>query len=94
MYFNINVESGKAFECDNFLDPISEDTIKKGWSLQTDESKTEITLRSLFWPGYVGYHRTNSHIFGGVYMGNGCRSQDLPFIIWGMILVRIWYLMS
>ena len=45
----------------------------------------------MVWPGYVGYHRTNSHIFGGLYMGSGCRSQDLPFIIWGMILVRIWY---
>lgn len=74
-------ESGKAFECDNFLDPLSEDEVKKSWSLQTDESRTEITIRSLIWPGYLGYHRTNSNIFGGVYMGNGCRSQDLPFII-------------
>jgi radial spoke head protein 9 len=68
-------------ERDDFLDPLSHDTIKKSWSVQSDESKTEITIRSLLWPGYVGYHRTNSSIFGGVYMGTGIRSQDLPFIL-------------
>jgi radial spoke head protein 9 len=68
-------------EREDFLDPLSQDPVKKSWSLQADESKTEITLRNLVWAGYVGYHRTNSNIFGGVYMGNGIRSQDLPFII-------------
>ncbi|MCB0368789.1 MAG: hypothetical protein KDD45_04905 [Bdellovibrionales bacterium] len=77
----IDLESGKAFECDNFLDALSSDAIKSSWSVQSDASRTEITLRSLLWPGYVGYHRTNSVIFGGVYMGNGLRSQDLPFIV-------------
>lgn len=33
------------------------------------------------WPGYVGYHRTNSGIFGGVYIGSGIRSHDFPFLI-------------
>lgn len=81
MYQCANAESGKSFECDNFLDPVSQDPIKKSWSLQTDESKTEITLRSLLWPGYVGFHRTNSTIFGGIYIGNGVRSQDIHFLI-------------
>lgn len=60
---------------------MSQDAVRKSWSLQTDESKTEITLRSLLWPGYVGYHRTNSGIFGGVYMGNGIKSQDFAFLV-------------
>lgn len=68
-------------ERDDFMDPISHDPIKGSWSIQTDESKTEITIRSLLWPGYVGYHRTNSTIFGGVYMGSGLRANDLQFII-------------
>jgi radial spoke head protein 9 len=59
------------------MDPLDQDLIKKSWSVQSDESNTEITLRSLLWTGYVGYHRTNSNVFGGVYMGNGIRSQDL-----------------
>ena len=69
------------------MDPIGKDTIKKSWSLQTDESGTEVTLRSLLWQGYVGYHRTNSSIFGGVYMGYGVRTQDLQFTVWGMNLI-------
>ncbi len=59
------------------MDSLDQDAIKKSWSVQSDESNTEITLRSLLWAGYVGYHRTNSSVFGGVYMGNGIRSQDL-----------------
>ena len=74
-------ECDKALENDNFMDPISKDNIKKSWSLQTDESGTEVTVRSLLWQGYVGYHRTNSSVFGGVYLGYGIRTQDLQFTI-------------
>jgi len=34
------------------------------------------------WPGYVGYHRANSSIYGGIYMGSGVRCYDLPFVVW------------
>ena len=76
-----NLECDKALERDDFMDPISKDQIKKSWSLQTDESGTEVTVRSLLWQGYVGYHRTNSIIFGGVQMGYGIRTQDLQFTV-------------
>lgn len=46
-----------------------------------DESKTEITIRSLVWPGYVSYHRANSTVFGGIYLGTGICNYDLPFIV-------------
>lgn len=46
-----------------------------------------MTLRSLLWPGYVGYHRTNSNIFGGAYFGTGVKNVDLPFLLW----VGPWY---
>jgi radial spoke head protein 9 len=49
--------------------------------VQADESKTEVTIRSLVWPGYVSYHRANSRVFGGVYMGTGIQNYDLPFIV-------------
>lgn len=64
------------------MDSIENDKIKKSWSIQTDESGTEITIRSLLWPGYVGYHRTNSTVFGGAYMGNGIQVHDLAFLLW------------
>ena len=65
----------------DFMDSIDQDSIKKSWSIQTDESGCEVTVRSLLWPGYVGYHRANSCVFGGVYMGNGIQSHDLAFIL-------------
>lgn len=55
--------------------------MKDSWTVHTDESKTEATVRSLAWPGYVGYHRANSSVFGGVYMGCGVRCEDLPFLV-------------
>jgi radial spoke head protein 9 len=77
----ILIESDKALECFNFMDSIESDKIKKSWSIQSDESGTEITVRSLLWPGYIGYHRTNSNIFGGVYMGHGIQVYDLAFLL-------------
>jgi hypothetical protein len=29
--------------------------------------------------GYIGYHKTNTNIFGGIYIGNGLKNTDLPF---------------
>jgi len=66
----------------DFLDPISDDLPIGSWSLQSDNSKTQITLRSLLWPGFVAYHRANSPIFGYAYFGNGIRNDDLPFLLW------------
>ena len=80
--FFINIECDKALERSDFLDSVDQDCIKDSWSLQADESKTEVTVRSMVWPGYIGYHRANSHVFGGVYMGTGVRCEDFPFLLW------------
>jgi len=29
----------------------------------------------------VAYHRANSKIFGGLYIGNGIKNVDLPFLL-------------
>jgi len=65
----------------NFLDPIEKDLPKGCWSVQVDSSKTIATIRSLLWPGYISYHRANSAIFGGVYIGSGVKNFDLPFLL-------------
>lgn len=80
--FRLNWECDKALERSDFLDTLDQDRLKESWSIQTDESKTEITIRSLLWPGYVGYHRANSSVFGGVYMGTGIRCEDFAFLVW------------
>jgi radial spoke head protein 9 len=35
------------------------------------------------WIGYVGYHRLNTQIYGGLYIGNGIKNYDLPFQLYG-----------
>jgi len=65
----------------NFLDPLDKDLPKGCWSIHTDSSKTQVTVRSLLWPGYLTYHRANSNIYGFVYFGNGVKNSDLPFLI-------------
>lgn len=65
----------------DFLDPLDKDFPKGAWSIHTDSSKTQVTVRSLLWPGYLTYHRANSNIYGFCYFGNGIKNSDLPFII-------------
>lgn len=65
----------------DFLDPLEKDFPTGSWSVQTDSSKTQVTVRSLLWPGYLTYHRANSNTFGYCYFGSGIKNSDLPFII-------------
>jgi len=30
--------------------------------------------------GYIAYHRTNSDVFGGAYIGTGIKNLDFAFI--------------
>ena len=69
VFIKIKSESDEALQRLDFLDSIKHDSIIGSWSIQADESKTQVTVRSLLWPGYLGYQRTNSNIFGGVYFG-------------------------
>ena len=65
----------------NFLDGISSDKPSGSWSLQLDVRFKNVTVRSLLWPGYFAFHRLGSDLFGGVYIGEGCKNVDLPFMI-------------
>lgn len=38
-------------------------------------------VKSLLWPGFINYSRTNSNYFGFVYFGYGLRNNDLEFIL-------------
>ena len=51
------------------------------WSIIKDSTQTVATLRSQLWPGYYGYHRANTAIYGSVYIGDGIKNIDLPFMI-------------
>lgn len=64
-----------------FLDEITVDLPKNSWSLVRDCTDSVVTIRSLLWPGFYSFHRVNTPVFGGVYVGYGIRNQDLPFML-------------
>lgn len=66
----------------DFLDRISEDEPKGLWTLQTDSTKTKVSVRNLLWLGYefsLTAHSSNK--WGGVYIGTGERNTDLLFML-------------
>ena len=71
----------EAVFSDNFLDEVSADKPNFCWSIIKDTTQTVSTLRSQLWPGYYAYHRANTPIFGSVYIGDGIKNIDLPFMI-------------
>jgi radial spoke head protein 9 len=66
---------------DNFLDSLSSDEPHKCWSILCDVTQTVAIVRSQLWPGFYAYHRSNTNVYGSVYIGDGLRNNDLPFML-------------
>ena len=75
------MESDMIVFSPGFLDIIGGDKPQGSWSVQIDSRMKNATVRSLLWPGYFAFHRLGSCLFGGVYIGEGCKNVDLPFMI-------------
>ena len=75
------IERDDAVFMPDFLDSLSEDSPVGAWTLHQDASKTQINIRSLLWPGYVAYHKKKTNVFGGIYIGQGLKNTDLPFML-------------
>ena len=74
------IEMGDAvFDC-RFLDALNEDTVKNSWSVHVDSAKTVCNIRSLLWPGYFAYHKANTDMYGGCYIGYGYKMKDIEFM--------------
>jgi len=76
----LNQKDDAIFRSD-FLESIAEDDIQGSWSVQPDTTKSQVMIKSLLWPGYYAYHKLRSKIFGGVYIGDGVKNVDLPFML-------------
>lgn len=63
----------------DFLDNAEEDRPVGTWSIQKDTLGSCAILRSKLWPGFYAFHKTNSNIYGSMYIGNGCKALDIPF---------------
>ncbi|CAD8211734.1 unnamed protein product [Paramecium pentaurelia] len=69
----------EALYKEDFLDSLVEDSPNQQWSLQTDSTQRNITLRNLIWPGYVTYN--NDYTFGYAYFGDGIKNSDFEFLL-------------
>ncbi|XP_056424657.1 radial spoke head protein 9 homolog isoform X2 [Hyla sarda] len=65
----------------DFLDSLEHDIPKGCWSLQWERGSGVVVLRSLLWLGMTFYHIPLTPQHGYVYIGNGERNIDLPFMI-------------
>ena len=74
------IEMGDAVFNSNFLDGLNEDTVQHSWSVHIDTARTVCNIRSLVWPGYFAYHKTNTNMYGGCYIGYGYKMKDISFM--------------
>lgn len=77
---DLNQKDDAIFRSD-FLESIALDDIKGSWSVQPDTTRSQVIIKSLLWPGYYAYHKLKSKIFGGIYIGDGVKNSDLPFML-------------
>ncbi|KAL1494608.1 hypothetical protein ABEB36_010180 [Hypothenemus hampei] len=65
----------------DFLDPLDIDIPEGNWIIQIIEGDTLVLLKSLYWPGAIFYHFIKTPRHGFVYIGNGKKCIDLPFML-------------
>jgi radial spoke head protein 9 len=66
----------------DFMDSIEDDLPRGGsWSIQYERGDAVVTIRSLLWLGYIFYHVPETRQYGSVYVGDGCKNIDLPFML-------------
>ncbi|XP_059213174.1 radial spoke head protein 9 homolog [Centropristis striata] len=65
----------------DFLDVLSDDIPEGSWSLQFERASTVCVLRSLLWLGLTFYHMPMTPQHGYIYIGDGSKNLDLPFML-------------
>ena len=49
------------------------------WRVRVDEDAARVSARSLLWPGYFFAAALGTPAWGGVYVGDGRRNDDVVF---------------
>ncbi|CAG9785877.1 unnamed protein product [Diatraea saccharalis] len=65
----------------DFLDSIDQDIPSGCWSLSLEKSGSVAYLRSLYWPGMTFFHKVRTPDAGFLYVGNGRKNMDVPFLL-------------
>lgn len=77
---DLNQKDDAIFRPD-FVESIADDSVKGSWSVQLDTTRSAVSVKSLLWPGYIAFHKLKTKLFGGVYIGDGIKNVDLPFML-------------
>lgn len=77
----IELEKAEATFKNDFLECIEQDAPKGCWNIQGNERGDTMLIRSLNWPGYQFYHKKATNQFGGIYIGDGLKNQEVHFIV-------------
>ncbi|XP_036943086.1 radial spoke head protein 9 homolog [Acanthopagrus latus] len=75
------LEKGDLNPAIDFLDVLTDDIPKGSWSLQRECAGRVCVLRSLFWLGLTSYHVPMTPQHGYIYIGDGTKNLDLPFML-------------
>ncbi|KAF7666553.1 hypothetical protein LDENG_00101520 [Lucifuga dentata] len=75
------LEMGDLNPSIDFLDPLSDDIPKGSWSLQFECTSNVCVIRSLLWLGLTFFHVPMTPQHGYVYIGDGAKNLDLPFML-------------
>ncbi|XP_041661988.1 radial spoke head protein 9 homolog [Cheilinus undulatus] len=75
------LEFGDLTPALDFLDELSDDIPKGSWSLQFECASEVCVLRSLLWLGLTFYHVPMTPLHGYIYIGDGTKNLDLPFML-------------
>lgn len=65
----------------DFLDSVDQDIPKGCWNLSLEQNESIAYLKNLYWPGMTFFHRVATPDAGFLYVGNGRKNLDVPFLL-------------
>ncbi|XP_065159059.1 radial spoke head protein 9 homolog [Atheta coriaria] len=65
----------------DFLDSAGDDVPEGCFAVQTSPGGTYVIVKSLYWPGFMLWHRLKTPEYGFVYFGHGKKCFDVPFMV-------------
>ncbi|KAI8422863.1 hypothetical protein MSG28_006603 [Choristoneura fumiferana] len=65
----------------DFLDSIDQDIPSGCWNLSLEQGGSVAYLKSLYWPGMTYFHKARTPDCGFLYVGNGRKNLDVPFLL-------------
>lgn len=65
----------------DFLDSIDQDIPSGCWNLSLEQAGSVVYLKSLYWPGMSYFHKIKTSDTAFLYIGNGRKCLDVPFLL-------------